>query len=65
MHTVFPTAGWLLTEGGHTHTQPIDMVIFNQILELEEGESYEFAWEMSEAYFAQAETTFGEMEVAM
>jgi len=42
------------------------METFNQILELDEdGESYEFAWEMAEAYFEQVETTFEEMEVAI
>jgi len=47
-------------------TQPIDMEIFEQILELDEdGEPYEFAWEMAEAYFTQAETTFEEMKEAI
>jgi osomolarity two-component system phosphorelay intermediate protein YPD1 len=42
------------------------METFDQILELDEdGEPYEFAWEMAEAYFAQAETTFEEMKEAM
>lgn len=42
------------------------MEIFQQILELDEdGESYDFAWEMAEAYFAQVETTFKEMEEAI
>ena len=42
------------------------MEIFEQILELDEdGPPYEFAWEMAEAYFDQAEKTFEEMEEAM
>jgi len=42
------------------------METFRQILELDEdGESYDFAWEMAEAYFDQAETTFEEIETAM
>lgn len=46
--------------------QPIDMETFQQILELDEdGESYDFAWEMASAYMEQAETTFEEMEEAM
>ena len=47
-------------------TQPIDMETFQQILELDEdGETYDFAWEMASAYMDQAETTFEEMEQAM
>lgn len=46
--------------------QPIDMETFQQILELDEdGESYDFAWEMASAYMDQAEVTFEEMEGAM
>jgi len=46
--------------------QPINMETFDQILELDEdGEPYDFAWEMAEAYFDQAETTLEEMEAAM
>jgi len=42
------------------------METFNQILELEEdGETYDFAWEMASAYLDQAETTFKEMEEAI
>lgn len=42
------------------------MEIFQQILDLEEdGEAYDFAWEMAEAYFEQVEKTFKEMEVAI
>ena len=42
------------------------MDTFNQILELDEdSESYDFAWEMAEAYLDQVETTFEEMEAAM
>jgi HPt (histidine-containing phosphotransfer) domain-containing protein len=39
------------------------METFQQILELDEdGESYDFAWEMASAYMDQAEVTFEEME---
>lgn len=42
------------------------MVTFNQILELDEdGPPYNFAWDMSLAYFTQAEETFDEMDEAM
>lgn len=42
------------------------MEIFQQILDLDEdGESYDFAWEMAEAYFDQVGTTFKEMEEAI
>ena len=42
------------------------METFNQILDLDEdGESYDFAWEIVSAYLDQAETTFEEMETAM
>lgn len=42
------------------------METFQQILELDEdGESYDFAWEMASAYLEQAETTFKEMEEAI
>jgi len=42
------------------------METFQQILDLDEdGETYDFAWEMASAYLDQAETTFEEMETAM
>ncbi|KAJ7935418.1 histidine-phosphotransfer domain, HPT domain-containing protein [Mycena leptocephala] len=41
---------------------PIDMIIFNQILELDEPDSHEFSKEMVLAYFAQASTTFEDMD---
>lgn len=42
------------------------METFEQILELDDdGESYDFAWEMAEAYFEQVETTFEEMAAAI
>lgn len=41
------------------------MEIFQQILELDDEEGESFAWEMAEAYFAQAETTFKDMEEAI
>jgi len=46
---------------------PIDMDIFSQILELDEpdDETYEFSVEMVKAYFAQAQTTLGNMDSAL
>jgi len=42
------------------------METFQQILDLDEdGESYDFAWEMASAYMDQAETTFEEMKGAI
>ncbi|KAG6891643.1 hypothetical protein C0992_012692 [Termitomyces sp. T32_za158] len=43
----------------------IDMTIFNQIIELDEDETHEFSMGMTTAYFAQAEQTFKDMDVAL
>lgn len=42
------------------------MGTFQQILDLDEdGEPYDFAWDVVLEYLTQAETTFDEMEAAM
>ncbi|KAJ7163283.1 histidine-phosphotransfer domain, HPT domain-containing protein [Mycena filopes] len=46
-------------------SEPIDMDIFSQILELDEEGTYDFSKEMVAAYFAQAKTTFSDMDKAM
>lgn len=43
----------------------IDMETFEQILELDDGDSREFSHEMVKAYFVQAQSTFEEMEAAL
>ncbi|KAG6900041.1 hypothetical protein C0993_003672 [Termitomyces sp. T159_Od127] len=43
----------------------IDMTIFNQIIELDEDETHEFSMGMATAYFAQAEQTFKDMDIAL
>ncbi|KAG5353204.1 hypothetical protein C0989_009385 [Termitomyces sp. Mn162] len=43
----------------------IDMVTFNQIIELDEDETHEFSNGMITAYFAQAEQTFKNMDIAL
>ncbi len=45
---------------------PINMEIFNQIIELDEDdEDLEFSTGMVEAYFAQADKTFTDMDEAL
>jgi len=41
------------------------MTTFNQILELDDDDTHEFSKEMVWAFFAQAETTFEEMDTAL
>lgn len=41
------------------------MEIFQQILDLDDDGSYDFAWEMVREYLAQAEKTFLDMDDAM
>ncbi|KAF7365425.1 Histidine-phosphotransfer domain HPT-domain-containing protein [Mycena venus] len=43
----------------------IDMTIFDQILELDDDGTHEFAKEMVTAYFSQASTTFDDMDKAL
>jgi len=43
----------------------IDMSIFEQILELDDDGTHEFSKEMVTAYFAQANSTFGDMDQAL
>ncbi|KAG6890606.1 hypothetical protein C0995_006582 [Termitomyces sp. Mi166 len=43
----------------------IDMTIFNQIIELDEDDTHEFSNGMASAYFAQAEQTFKDMDIAL
>ncbi|EJD48480.1 histidine-phosphotransfer domain, HPT domain-containing protein [Auricularia subglabra TFB-10046 SS5] len=43
----------------------INMDTFQQLLELEEDDTYEFSIGMTQAYFSQAETTFKDMDKAL
>lgn len=42
----------------------IDIETFNQILDLDEDETHDFSFGMTEAYFSQASTTFTDMDEA-
>ncbi|KAJ7644321.1 histidine-phosphotransfer domain HPT domain-containing protein [Roridomyces roridus] len=46
-------------------SEPVNLDIFNQILELDDGDTYDFSKEMVEAYFSQAPTTFESMNEAL
>ena len=43
----------------------IDLDTFNQILDLDEDDTHDFSLGMTEAYFAQASTTFTDMDAAL
>lgn len=43
----------------------IDLETFNQILDLDEDDTHDFSLGMAEAYFAQASTTFVDMDNAL
>ncbi|KAJ7202797.1 histidine-phosphotransfer domain HPT domain-containing protein [Mycena pura] len=49
----------------HVHSQPIDMVIFNQILELDDDGTHDFSKDMVSEYFLQAAQTFTNMDKAL
>ncbi|KAJ7164677.1 histidine-phosphotransfer domain HPT domain-containing protein [Mycena crocata] len=44
--------------------EPIDIAIFEQILELDEEDTHDFSKEMVTAYFSQAGSTFDKMDTA-
>ncbi|KAK7048158.1 signal transduction histidine kinase [Favolaschia claudopus] len=48
-----------------TDSEPVDMGIFSQILELDEEGTHEFSKDMVGAYFLQATSTFDNMDTAL